>query len=175
MKTETWPFGTDADRGDPLAKLRIPVTGAHPRWRYIAAFDRESQARPTDAEARQLASYIEEYKEFHFNDWYKAQLLERPLDVDAITRIFHKWGEGDWSYRLATWQYGPTWSPVPPRLRDSASGALLLVEVMDRSHTFGSSEPMAHWLEWKAAHPDVFDAPSAPDVARAAAPGREAS
>lgn len=173
--TVAWPFGDDADRYDPLTALRIPVTGSHPRRRYIAAFDRESQARPTDAEALVLASFIEEYKAFHFNDWYKAQLLERPLDVDATTRIFHKWGEGDWSYRLATWQYGPTWSPVPPRLRDSASGALSLVEVMDRTHCFGADEPMPDWVEWKAAHPEIFGAPPAREAAHDAAPGREAS
>ncbi|MFH9574213.1 hypothetical protein ACH4MG_27195 [Streptomyces sp. NPDC017454] len=156
-----WPFGTDADRDDPLSKLRIPVTGTHPHWRYIAAFDRASEARPTDAEARMLASYIEEYKEYFFNDWYKTKLLERPLDVDAVTRIFHKWSEGDWSYRVITWQYGPFWVPVAPRLRggdsdyEKASGPLSLEQVLDRAHAI-VDEPMQHWLDWKAAHPEVF-------------------
>jgi hypothetical protein len=158
MKTTDWPFGTDADRDDPLTALRIPVTGAHPQWRYIATFDRDSEERPTAAEARMLASYIEEYKEYFFNDWYKAKLLERPLDVDAVTRIFHKWGENDWSYRVDTWQYGPFWVPVAPRLRggeydyEKATGPMTLEQVMDRDHDIYPKR----WLEWKAAHPDVF-------------------
>ena len=68
MTATAWPFGTDADRDDPLTKLRIPVTGTHPMWRYIATFDRDSEARPTDLEAQQLASYIEAYKERWFNE-----------------------------------------------------------------------------------------------------------
>ncbi|MYY79687.1 MULTISPECIES: hypothetical protein [unclassified Streptomyces] len=161
-KTKAWPFGTDADENDPLTALRIPVTGTHPRWRYIATFDRKSEARPTDAEARMLASYIEEYKEHWFNDWYKAKLLERPLDVDAVTHIFHKWADGDWSYRVVTWEYGPFWVPVAPQLRGGdhdylkVTGPLSLEQVMDRAHTLGSDEPMRHWLDWKNAHPEIF-------------------
>lgn len=118
-----WPYGTDADEHDPLTKLRIPVTGAHPAWRYIATFDRDSEARPTDREAAQLASYIEQYKVHFFgaDGWYKRKLEEKPLDVDAVTRIFHKWGEGDWSYRVDTWQYGPFWCRSPP---DSAVASM---------------------------------------------------
>ncbi|GLP64300.1 hypothetical protein TUSST3_09200 [Streptomyces sp. TUS-ST3] len=159
--TAAWPFGTDADEHDPLTKLRIPVTGQHPMWRYIATFDRESEARPTDLEAAQLASYIEQYKDYFFNDCYKAKLLERPLDVDAVTRIFHKWGEGDWSYRVVTWDYGPFWVPVAPRSRggrfDTAKlGPLTLVQVMDRDKHMHTEYPSKDWLDWKAAHPEVF-------------------
>src|SRR5438128_3530974 len=117
--TAAWPFGTDADEHDPLTKLRIPVTGAHPMWRYIATFDRDSEARPTDLEAVQLASYIEQYKVYFFgaDGWYKRKLEEKPLDVDAVTRIFHKWGDGDWSYRIETWTSGPFWVPMAPSSR----------------------------------------------------------
>lgn len=167
-ETRTWPYGTDADRDDPLTALRIPVTGTYPEWRYIATFDRESEARPTDAEAQMLASYIEEYKVYFFgaDGWYKRKLEEQPLDTDAVTRIFHKWGEGDWSYRVVTWQYGPFWAPVAPRLRGGeydypkATGPLSLEQVMDRAHTI-SDEPMPHWVQWKADHPEIFEAVAA--------------
>ncbi|MFJ6729391.1 hypothetical protein ACIQPQ_31265 [Streptomyces sp. NPDC091281] len=159
--TTAWPFGTDADEHDPLTALRIPVTGAHPVWRYIATFDRDSEARPTDLEAAQLASYIEHYKEYWFNDSYKAKLMKRPLDVDAVTRIFHKWGDNDWSYRVDTWQYGPFWVPRAPRLRGSRydevkTGPLTLAQVMDRDRGMDSEYPSKPWAEWKAAHPEVF-------------------
>lgn len=156
-ETTDWPY--DADQHDPLTALRIPVTHAHPQWRYTACFDRESEARPTDAEAQMLASFIEEYREYWFNERYKAELSERPFDVDAVTRVFHKWGSDDWSYRLVTWQYGPFWVPVAPRLRaretEDERGPLTLVAVLDRIHTIGA-EPMRHWTEWKAAHPEAF-------------------
>jgi hypothetical protein len=163
-----WPFETDADRDDPLTALRIPVTSACPGWRYVACFDRESEQRPTDLEAQQLASFIEEYVTYWFNDRYIAKLRERPLDVDSGCPIwiFHKWGEGDWSYRVDTWVYGPFWSPVAPRLRHDPSyasrltGPRTLVEVMDRIRTI-ADEPVPRWTEWKAAHPEVF--PEAPD------------
>jgi hypothetical protein len=156
-----WPFGTDADEHDPLTKLRIPVTGAHPMWRYIATFDRDSEARPTDLEAAQLASYIEQYKDYFFNDWYKAKLLERPLDVDAVTRIFHKWSDDDWSYRVDTWQYGAFWIPVAPRLRhgqydEARLGPLSLVQAMDRDKRMHTEYPNKDWAAWKATHPEVF-------------------
>ncbi|PBC72295.1 MULTISPECIES: hypothetical protein [unclassified Streptomyces] len=161
MTAATWPFGTDADRDDPLTALRIPVTGTHPKWHYIATFDRGSEARPTDAEARMLASFIEEYKEYFFNDSYKAKLLKRPLDVDAVTKIFHKWGDSDWSYRVVTWQYGPFWVPVSPRLRGGEFEydllpAHTLEQVMDRCHSMHTEYPSKHWAEWKASHPETF-------------------
>ncbi|MGW0904935.1 hypothetical protein [Streptomyces sp. NPDC002853] len=162
-QTKAWPYGGDADRDDPLTALRIPVTGTHPRWRYIATFDRQSEVRPTDAEALMLASYIEEYKVYFFgaDGWYKAKLEEQPLDTDAVTRIFHKWADDDWSYRVVTWERGPFWVPCSPVLRggfydDTDLGSHSLVQVMDRAHTIASDEPMTHWLEWKAAHPEVF-------------------
>lgn len=64
--TGTWKY--DADEHDPLTKLRIPVTSAHPGWTYTACFDRESEQRPTDAEALMIASFIEQYQERWFGD-----------------------------------------------------------------------------------------------------------
>lgn len=160
-KTTEWEF--DADQHDPLTALRIPVTSAYPQWRYTATFDRESESRPTEAEARMLASFIEEYREYWFNERYKARLSERPFDTDAVTRIFHKWSEGDWSYRIVTWECGPFWMPIPPRQRGgeydktNGLGPLTLEQVMDRIHTI-SDGPTKRWVDWKAAHPEVFGA-----------------
>jgi hypothetical protein len=98
MTTRTdWPY--DADRDDPLTALRIPVTSFSPGFTYTACFDRESEARPTDEEARMIASFIEEYQEHFFGNgrWRKVQQA-KPFDMDCYTTtIFHKWAEGDWS------------------------------------------------------------------------------
>lgn len=172
--TVAWLFGADAGEHDPLTALRIPVvTSFNPQWKYVAAWigvDRSryswgSTERPTDAEAAMLASFIDEYKHHWFNDGYKARLMERPLDVDSgcNTTVFVKYGTDDWGYRLCSWIYGPTYLPVGPKLRggeydvDGHSGPLALEQVMDRRHTIGD-EPMAHWTDWKAAHPEVFPA-----------------
>ncbi|MEV0830856.1 MULTISPECIES: hypothetical protein [Streptosporangiaceae] len=160
-ETVDWPY--DADQHDSLTALRIPVTSEYPRWRYTATFDRESEVRPTDLEALQLASFIEEYREYFFNDTYKAKLSQRPFDTDAVTKVFHKWADNDWSYRIVTWEYGPFWFPCRPRHRGTqyddtkGFGPMALVQVMDRIHTIGD-EPMKRWLDWKAAHPEIFPA-----------------
>lgn len=175
-RTEAWPFETDAKQDDPLTAMRIPVVDSfNPRWKYVAAYidvdtsrySWGSQERPTDAEAAMIASFIEEYKHHWFNERYKARLLERPLDVDSgcNTTVFIKYGTDDWGYRLCSWQYGPLFVPVGPNLRGGdyeyakCPGPLTLEQVMDRSHTI-VDEPMQHWLDWKAAHPDVFGAAS---------------
>lgn len=161
MAATDWPY--DADRDDPLTALRIPVTSYYPDWRYIACFDRESEARPTDAEAAMLASYIEQYKVYFFgaDGWYKRKLEEKPFDTDAVTRIFHKWGPDDWGYRVTTWEYGPFWVPAAPRLRggrydDTELGPLTLVQVMDRDKHMHTEYPDKAWAQWKTDHPDVF-------------------
>lgn len=74
MTREDWPFGSDADRSDPLTRLRIPVVGSfNPRWKYVAAYLKPveegapgymsgppfgSNERPTGEEAEMLASFI---------------------------------------------------------------------------------------------------------------------
>lgn len=162
MTTETaWPY--DADRDDPLTALRIPVTSAYPGHTYTACFDRESEQRPTEAEASQIASFIEEYQERWFGDgsWRKKQQA-KAFDMDCYTTtVFHKWAAGDWSYRCVTWRDGPLWIPVFPRMRggeydDAKLGPLTLVQVMDRVHHIGTKYPDRAWLDWKAARPDVF-------------------
>ncbi|MGW2920363.1 hypothetical protein ACWDBF_21230 [Streptomyces angustmyceticus] len=159
-----WPFDTDADRDDPLTALRIPVTGVYPLWNYIATFDRGS-ARPTDIEARMLASFIEEYKACYLDDlddYDKTAMAKRPLDISgAMTTTFHKWGEDDWSYRIATRPYGPVWVPVAPHWRNGQNdgveiGPLPLEQVMDRCQQMRTGRSRKHWAEWKAARPEVF-------------------
>ncbi|MFC4006587.1 hypothetical protein ACFOY2_05100 [Nonomuraea purpurea] len=161
-ETADWPY--DADRDDPLTKLRIPVVGSPwPRWHYIVAFDSgrlddEQQHRPTDREARMLASFLEEYIHHWYNATWQYKLAERPFDVDGGANgvVFRKWGEGDWGFRRRTWSQGPTYVPTHPRIRGGKSpGPLTLVQVMDRIHTIGD-EPMKRWTDWKAAHPEVF-------------------
>jgi hypothetical protein len=161
-----WPFGTDADRDDPLTDLRIAVTGSHPGWFYLVAFDRESEERPTAAEALLLASFLDEYKHHWYDPGYLAKLAQRPLDVDGGANgvVFHKFGEDDWGYRRHSYTQGWAWSVIPPGLRglpeyDGAknAGPFSLAALMDRIHTIIGDEPMDHWQAWKAAHPDVFE------------------
>lgn len=179
--TADWPFGTDADRDDPLTQLRIAVTGSHPMWYYLVAFDRDSEARPTDTEAAMLASYLEEYKAHWYGDGrYARSLAQRPLDVDGGANgvIFHKWAQYDWGYRRQSWTRGPLFVPQSPRLRerypdDKPRGPLTLLQVMDRAHTVcGNVYP--RWTEWKAAHASVFPVAHDNETARATSPATEA-
>ncbi|MEV6165755.1 hypothetical protein AB0L71_28345 [Streptomyces sp. NPDC052052] len=172
---KSWPFGTDADRDDPLTALRVPVVGSfNPQWKYIAAYLKPvtggpdylkgppfgSNERPTDHEARMIASFIQEYLQHWFREGYQRKLAERALDVDsgANTTVFIKYGPNDWGYRLCSWISGPTFVPEPPTFADRKPGPLTLEQVMDRRHTIGSEEPMKHWLNWKTAHPETFPA-----------------
>jgi hypothetical protein len=165
MTDTDWPY--DTDRDDPLINLRIPVTSSHPDWCYLVAFDRDSAARPTDTEARMMASFREEYIAYWYNDSYKARMAELPFDIDGGANgvVFRKWGENDWAYRRRTWTYGPTFVPHPPRLRrldpaDKPFGPLSLADLMDHMHMHGGNKPLPRWQEWKAAHPEVFGAES---------------
>lgn len=161
-----WPY--DAVQDDPLTKLRIPVTTSHPEWVYLVAFngkplfDDDLMARPDETETRMLASMVEYTRQYWFNAGYQKRLLERPFDIDGghNTLILRKWGENDWAYRRRTWEIGPQFVPVSPRLRDADSrlGPLTLAELLDLVHRYGEAEPIPAWQEWKAAHPDVFDA-----------------
>lgn len=157
-KTADWPY--DADRDDPLTALRIPVTSSHPGWCYLVAFDRESAARPTEAETAMLVSFRQEYIDRWYNDSYKVRLAERPFDIDGGANgvIFRKWGDGDWGYRRRTWTVGPLYVPQNPAFPDRVLGPLTLPRLLDHIHSCGDGEPKRPWLEWKAAHPEVFGA-----------------
>lgn len=176
--TAAWPFGTDAIQDDPLTALRIPVvTSFKPTWGYIAAylgtsadtgntFDPPwpfaSAERPTDAETQMLVSYLQEHRHYWFgNQGYARKMDQRPLDVDSgwNTVVFIKYADNDWGYRRCSWTYGPTFVPGPPGSESrEAVGTLTLEQVMDRVHDLHPER----WMEWKAAHPDVFPPEAAP-------------
>jgi hypothetical protein len=163
-KTGDWPY--DADRNDPLTALRIPVVDTHrPQWAYLVALDTdalpgEDWPRPTDQEALQLQSFLREYIERWYFPYWQERLAERPFDIDgdANGTIFRKYGEGDWAYRKDSWQMGPMYFPVHPRVRQAGNpGPFTLVQVMDHIHgARGDEEVRPYWADWKAAHPEVF-------------------
>lgn len=169
-ENDGWPFGHDATRDDPLTAHRIAVTDSYPSWAYIVAFDRESPARPTEEETRMLVSFLDQYKDYWYNESYLKRLAARPLDVDggANTVIFHKFGDRDWGYRRSSFTMGFLWTiPWPGSLRDEERakhpdsryiGPLALDELMDVIHARGSAEPDKRWAAWKAEHPDAFPA-----------------
>lgn len=151
--TDEWKF--DADQHDPLTALRIPVVSAYGHdWNYIVMFDRDSAERPTDSETAMLVSYLGHYIDHWYNDSYKAKLAQRPFDVDGGANgvVFHKYGPDDWGYRRRSWSMGPKFVPAWDRKEPST-----LAQVMDRIYTFGD-EPSKRWLDWKAAHPEIFPA-----------------
>lgn len=161
--TAAWPFGTDADRDDPLTALRIAVTGSHPMWCYLVGFDRKSMARPTEREAAMLASYLEDYKTHWYGpddgSGYRFKMARRLLDVDGRANgvTFHKYGENDWGYRRRTWSVGPRFLPPSPAYRErypdeARGGPMTLEQVMDLAHETWPKR----WLDWKAARPEVF-------------------
>lgn len=164
---DPWPFGVDADRDHPLTKHRIAVTSAWPGWFYLVAFDYDSEAEPTDVEVAMLASYLDEYKNHWYNPTYLAKLARRDLDVDGGANgvIFHKYGPDDWGYRRRSWNRGPTFFPGSAFHRERwpseyGTEPMSLARLMDHIHTIVDTMSK-HWVEWKAAHPDVFGEVSA--------------
>jgi hypothetical protein len=154
-----WPFGNDADRDDPLTSLRIAVASPYAEWCYLVTFDRDSAERPTEREARMLASYLDEYKAHWYCASYQAKLAERPLDVDdsAIGVTFHKYAEGDWGYRRRSWILGPQFIPEPARAgRARKLGPFDLERLMDHIYALGGEAPDRRWLDWKAGQPEVW-------------------
>lgn len=146
----------------PLTALRIAVTCSHPGWKYLVSFDRKSEQRPTDAEAAMLASFLEEYKDYWYNERWVAKMAARALDVDGGANgvVFHKYGPNDWGYRRQSYERGWEFSVVPPQMRDNeqgnpARGPFDLEAIMDRMHSF-TDGVSARWVTWKAEHPDVF-------------------
>ncbi|MGA3524129.1 hypothetical protein [Melissospora conviva] len=160
--TDPWPFGDDADRDDPLTAHRIAATTSHPDWAYLVAFDRNSEARPTDRETAMLASYLDEWKTRWYNTSYLAHMGRRLLDVDGGANgvVFHKYGENDWGYRRRSYSMGYLFTVVPPHMRDEHSdglpGPMSLEALMDHLRDSLAGGPAREWLDWKAAHPEVF-------------------
>lgn len=157
-----WPFGSDADRNDPLTELRIPVTGAYPGFCYLLAFHRASAQRPTEHEVQLLQAMRRYLIEFSVDRRQRAVLGDRALDVELgfDTFVFHKWGAGDWGYRQRSWVVDVTFGPPHPSYRErylkpDAARACTLAQLLDRINTAGGML-IGHWATWKADHPDVF-------------------
>lgn len=162
-----WPFGTDAKENDPLTAFRIPVVSSPvPDQNYPASYldvsddtyGWHSSERPTDAEARKLASFIDECRDY-WNPGQRGQnMLKKPLDVDDKCNpvVFIKYGTDDWGYRRESWTIGPYFIPEPPGSASrSVMGPLSLAQLMDYIHGHGD-RISPRWAKWKNAHPDVF-------------------
>jgi hypothetical protein len=158
-ETGSWPC--EADPEDPLTALRIPVVRSpFPRCRYQVCLVIDpagvwgTTLRPVDAEARQIASYL---------DWLTdgrpvSRKIQRrnPFDIGrtADTVALIKLGDHDWCYRRRSWRTGP---PLVPARYDGEDAADLgrLLDVI-------AGAPPKEWYrrswpQWKTAHPETFD------------------
>lgn len=151
--TDTAEQRHDADQDDALTALRIPVTCFKPDKYYLVTFDRESAERPTDREARIIASYIDFQAERWLSRRRQQERDQRLFDIEPghNTETLHKRGPDQWAYRRWSWTQGYLF--LPPW--DDPAAQLGLVPLLDRmkGHTTG---PNPEWEAWKSAHPDVF-------------------
>lgn len=158
MPDEDWPFD-DADQHDPLAALRIPVTGAHPGCGYLAAYAGQAEPllrwpRPDEAEAAILASYID-YLRGKYPEYVQRRMLAQPLDTgDLSALVFAKRATGDWAYRRAHWTEGVFWWPLPEHCEGGRS--IALVPLLDHVEKNGGTTEAPEWAAWKSEHPDIF-------------------
>jgi hypothetical protein len=143
-----------------VKSFRIPVDSSHPMTYWIASLYRHS-AMPTDEELRMIWSFIEFEVKRRYNLTYQEKIFAKPFPAEGghVTKVFRKgsmWTnqpnatEG-WVYRRSTWEGG--WHPQWPAPR------LSLVKVLDDVWDVGSPEsprPLAEWVEWKAARPEIF-------------------
>lgn len=147
---------------DLATELRVPFIGSpYPRWFYVTAVvvsdDLWFGHEPSEAEVKAIASFNDHYREHWYNERWKARMRDfAPYDIDggAVGRYLIKHRNGGWGYRRHTWQYGPTFAPKQDAEPQS------LIAVLDLCETF-VDEPWPHWVEWKAAHADIFAAVAA--------------
>ena len=156
---QLWPY--DADRRDPLVKLRIPVIATpYPDWNYevcvVISRPGEPDAdlwgpalRPDDRETAQIAALLG-YRMEYYNSGWKAKMRKRPLDIDGSTNtlVLQKYAEGDWRYRRMSFDHG-MWPFYNMEQR------FTLEALLDRIYTHGD-HPYQPWLDWKSAHPEAF-------------------
>jgi hypothetical protein len=147
----------DVDPKDPLVALRVPVTSADPVFDYIAVFDKESPHRPTNAEARLISSFIEEFKAYCFTEGGVADSLKDPFDTYLGSQpvVLHKYSINDWGYRRRHWQIGSKFTPPSPRVSRRAFGPLSLLGVLDLVQSSDCAHEQ-HWQQWKMDRPEVF-------------------
>lgn len=161
------PYAEDGVKADePSNPFRFPIiSNPYPRWYYITAVvvggELWGGIRPTGEELAMVASWHEEYCSHWYgppHTGYRGRVLDgRPFDIDggAVGRYLIKRADGDWAYRISTWQYGPIFQPS----RDARP--LPLVDVLDRQSGHGDG-PSKRWQAWKAEHPEIFSAVPSP-------------
>ena len=161
-RTKYEPTDISEHQTELATSLRIPfVNSPYPRWFYVVAIvtDRVLYETdiPTEHEVRMVASFCDEYRDHWYYDSFKKCMADMaPYDIDggANCAYFIKYQSGGWGYRKRTWERGPDFVPTfrdePKSLPD------LLDYIHDRDSFHDGISP--RWLEWKAAHSDVFAA-----------------
>jgi hypothetical protein len=146
---------------------RIPlVTSPYPRWKYEVALvvpdpadtvDLWRATWPTDLEAEVVGSLID-YRRDWYNERWKRQMLERPLDVDSGTNtlILLK-RESGWSYRRATFE-GGTWPSAlnADHMAKFPPNKIGLIAIIEQAHGGPDRTPRS-LTEWMEAHSDVWN------------------
>lgn len=148
------------DRYIELREHRIPIVLNHyPSFNYITALVVSVEpymnafVMPTEQELAMVASFHEEYMLHWYgrdNGWVKRMRERVPFDCDggANGRFLGKYDHGGWCRKVRTWEHA-----AKPFYRDEP---MTLLQVLDKQYTIGD-EPMDHWQQWKADHPDIFD------------------
>lgn len=144
------------DRARRVGDYRWPIVSSpYTRWFYVTALvvntDDEALRQtvmPTDVELAVVDSFHREYIERWYNTgWLNRMRAEHMFDVDggANSRYLLKVGDGEWKYRLRTWEHGPV-----PFYNQPPTDLLAL---LDRIH-----HDSRRWSDWKQRHADVFAA-----------------
>lgn len=124
-------------------------------WLACVAVPEHDGLVPDDAEAAQIASYIDFVLSTLYNEGYASLVRARALPVCGghNTAVFVKRADG-WGYRRRSWHTG-SW-PHAYRGREGApTEPLSLVAILDKITAFGE-KPNPKWDAWKAAHSEVF-------------------
>lgn len=161
-ENRTYSPGDDlVDTQPAIARdMRVPLLASeYPRYAYITGVvvrDEmyfETGIMPTDDEFRILGSFLEEYCQHWYRQSFRDVMARfAPYDIDGGANLayFIKREDGGWCYRKRTWTTGLHWWPAREH------SPLPLVEVLDRLHDHVGGKVSDRWVEWKAAHSDVF-------------------
>lgn len=136
---------------------RIPIVSYEwTRWNYITAIVAGEGAdgtygNPTDVEITIAASFHDEYIEKWYRPgWLNSMRAEHPFDVDggANGRYLCKYQNGGWGVKARSWEHAarPAFDAEPHTL----------IQALDRFNRVGTDSVSTRWLEWKAAHPNIF-------------------
>lgn len=137
--------------------FKVPVDrDIYPQQYWVISLSVESEM-PSDAELRQLRSFIE-FKMLRgiYDPSFGQRVRDKPLPLvpGHNTLIFRKvYGDNTgWCYRRASWEIGPTFVPWTGE-KDFHPHSL--VEVIDRDMKDLVSIAVK-WTEWKSERPDIF-------------------